>query len=337
MKFQHWLTLTIAHEYFENAKCPVFNFKPLASTQKVLKSYNIHTRKLENQYLAYVGLDSNKAMWEELPTGSDLFFQLLNTDPYFDSYTEVPLATTKNTMLLLTNAAPSQPTPEQDTTLSTIHLPVQPLRFRIETPASSTDSVVIKNRKGEELLNKVAAKGQSSLAVNLESFGTGVYELWINEKLKSTFFSTSESLEEDCYGIVQLKINPIVESLMKQNIPELTMHFAARKAYWQYAIVVPANKKITVHDMQIEGKGNTLYAGPEKKSIGTEKASVFTSPNAMKLSQNIRGSPLLKMKYSNEFSDSTLELDIKMPIPKASAILPRKTENTFYAQTIIYV
>lgn len=335
MQLQHWLTLTIEHEYFKEGICPIFDLIPTASTRNVLKNYDIHIRKLANQYQAYVGLTASKAVWEVLPT-SDLFFQLIHTDPYFNSYTEVPLDTSKDHLVFLTNANQTQG-PEGNTVLSATYLPVQSLRFQVETATDLKNQVVVKNSEGTEVFNQLTAEKQSRLSINIEAFGSGLYELWIDKKLAKTFFGTSESLEEACYGILQLQMHPIITALAAQRIPELTARFSARQTYWQYAVVVPEYKKIVVHDMQVEGAENTLYSGPEEKKIGTASAKVFTSPNAIKLSQNIRGSPLLKMKYSNEFSAAVLELDLKMPLPKASAVFPQKTANAFYAQTIFYI
>lgn len=335
MQLQHWLTVTIEHEYFKEGICPVFDLIPTALTHSVLKNYDIHIRKLANQYQVYVDIASSKAVGEALPT-SDLFFQLIHTDPYFNSYTEVPLDTSKDHLVLLKNANQPQSS-EGNTLLSATYLPVQPLRFQVDTAANSKNQVIVKNSEGTEVFNQITTEKQSRLSINIEAFGSGLYELWIDKKLTNTFFGTSESLEEACYGILQLQMHPIIAALATQRVPELTARFSARQTYWQYAVIVPADKKIVVHDMQVEGAENTLYSGPEEKKIGTASARVFTSPNAIKLSQNIRGSPVLKMKYSNEFSAAVLELDVKMPLPKASAVLPQKTENAFYAQTIIYV
>ncbi|MDO5968957.1 hypothetical protein Q4Q35_03980 [Flavivirga aquimarina] len=336
MNLQHWFTLEMLHEYFDNNVCTVFKLIPMVSTQRVMKNYNIHINKLKNQYLGYIGVSPSTNSWEELQTIDDLYFQLINTDQEFDNYTDLALPKEEGTLLYLTN--PLQDANEQ-AIITNRYLPVQSLFFQVKVPQGQPVSVVIKNSKGEDVFNQLTIENQPSISININVFGTGVYELWIAGKLSQTFIGTSEKIEDKCYGILHLQMASILAALKENNPPLLKANFIARSTYWQYAVVVSQDKKITIQDISIESVNDEQYSGPVKKTIGTEEANLFTSPDIIKLHQRARASPLLKMLYKNDFSDTVMELDIKMPVPKPSVIITKKenNEDVFYSQTIIHV
>lgn len=338
MNLQHWFTLEILHEYFDNEVCSVFELMPMPTTKRLLKNYNIHIKKHENQYHGYVNVGSSKNIWEELPVKYDLYFQLINTDTDFDNYTDVSLPKKEGALLYLTNSDIPVSTTKEELP-STTYLPVQSLHFQVETVSESPTSVVVKDSYGQEVFNRLTHENQSSISVDISVFGTGIYQLWIADKLSKTFIGTSEKLESHCYGIFHLQMKSMLTSLKNTNPPLFKVNFTARAAYWQYAVIIPKDKKITVQDIHIEGTDDKEFSGPEKKMIGKEEAKLFTSPTTIKLHESARASPLLKMRYNNDFSDTVLELDIKMPVPKASVMITKKEndENLFYSQSIIYV
>ncbi len=337
MNLQHWFTLEMLHDYFENDVCSVFKLLPMSSTQRIMKNYSIQINTMVNQYRGYIGTESSSSnIWEALETIDDLYFQLINTDSYFDNYTDVPTPREEDTILYLTT--PLHVSVDQNLPITT-YLPVQPLVFEVKLSSDSPVSVVIKNHAGQDIFNQSSQEKQSGMTVDINVFGTGVYELWVGGTLSKTFFGTSERVEDNCYGILHMQMTPIVEALKTNTALSFKVNFTARSSYWQYAVVISKDKKITVEDIGIEGFNNDIYTGPEKKMLGTQEGRLFTSPATIKLQQRARASPLLTMLYKNDFSDTIIELDMKMPVPGVSRIITKKqnNENIFYSQTIIYV
>ncbi|KAA1247748.1 hypothetical protein [Aquimarina sp. RZ0] len=337
---QEWFQLEILHEYFEMHLCPVFKVKPFASTQQLMKNYTIHIQQLGNVYKGYVGVSDTKATWQELKGVEDLYFQLIHTDSNFANYTDVSTTKKEDTLLYITNSIVANRVQEQESIVPDTYLPAQPLRFNVSVPSDKLVTVRIKNSKGERIQTQVSKEKKSRVFVDIEVFGTGIYEIWIDDKLIKTFFGTSERMDENCYGILHTQMRSVIESLKENRVPSLKINFPARATYWQYAVVVPDDKKITIRELLLEGSDKVQYTGPEEKEIAGGVASkIFTSLKMIKFQQKVKEHPLLKIKYNNDFSDTVLELDLKMPVPNASKVVSKKqnNENLFYSQTIIYV
>ncbi|TPN86218.1 hypothetical protein [Aquimarina algicola] len=335
-----WLTLEIWHSYFNNGKCSVFQLLPMENTSRLMKNYNIRFRNHENRYEGYVQMRPSKTIWDELNTKEDLYFQLLNTDQNFDNYTNVTLPKKQNTVLYLTNSRVENRIVSEEQIVPETYLDVQSLRFYVAVSSTQSDQVIIRDDRGQEIFTQEVQKEQQKIYVDINTFGTGVYEIWINNTLSKKFFGTSEMIENNCYGIFHLQMKSVLESL-KQNItPLLKINFEARSTFWQYVIVVPEDKKITVQDMVIENDSNIKYSGPDKSTvIGGKASNIFTSAETITLQQSATNNSILKIHYNNDFSDLILEQDITIPVPGVSSIITKEVnnENMFYSQTIIYI
>lgn len=336
---QQWFTLEIMHEYFDADLCTVFRLLPFLSTKKVMKNYSIYIQQVRNQFKGYINVADSKSIWEELSGEEDLFFQLINTDVYFDNYTDVTLPKKKGTLLYLTNSEIANRLDEEESIVPETNMSIGPLRFTVAVSPSDSKTVIIKDTQGNEIDKQYTKENQSIVFIDIQAFGSGVYEVWIDGNRTQIFFGTSESIADHCYGIVQIQMKAIIESLKENTKPILNISFNARATYWQYQVVVPADKKITIRDMVVEGVDMIPYSGPEKMTIGGKESKVFTSSKAIKLEKTTNQHPVLKIKYNNDFSDTVLELDIKMPAPRASTVIAKKqnNENLFYSPTIIYV
>ncbi len=337
---QQWFNLVMMHEYFNKDVCTVFKIQPCVATRRLMKNYGIHIQQLGNIYKGYVEVAETKAIWEELDSQEDLYFQLMNTDCNFDNYTDIPSSNEENKLLYITNATVANRMHTEEFVTPDVYLPKSALRFNVSVPNDTSVTVVIKDSLGKEIYKQDSLLKQSSISVDIEVFGAGIYEVWIDDKRIQTFFGTSEKIAENCYGILHLQMRTLVESLKENTMPSLQVKFSAKATYWQYAVVVPNDKKIKIQELTLEGVDEILYAGPEKKEIaGGIESKVFTSLQVIKLQQKATKHPLLKIKYNNDFSDTVLELDLKMPIPNVSKIVAKKqnNENLLYSQTIIYV
>ena len=339
-KHIHWFTLFIEHHYFQNNECPIFDLAATQETQRILKNYGIRFQKIKNEYYAYAEVASSKKIWEELNTADDLFFQLINTDPNFNNYTDVLLPQKENTLLYVTNHEVQNRFNEEVITSSKNTLNVSPLRFNITVSKTEKVSVSVK-KNGQEIVNQISPEKQATVFINIQSHGTGVYEVWIDDVLTNTFYGTSEILHQNCYGILHIKMRNIVESLKENTLPTLKLNFNARATFREYIVVIPKDKKIEIKNMEIESIENEDYKAPEKRMVlgNQEEANVFTSVNAIQLSQKPQKHAVLKIQYTNQFSDVVSELDMLMPVPSTSSIVTQKVnnENVYYSQTIIYV
>lgn len=340
INLNQWLTLEIQHQYFENELCPVFDLVPMRSTQRLMKNYNIRIQKNKNRYIGYVNVRPSKSIWEELEMNEDFYFQMINSDPEFDNYTDVPLVRKEESVLYLTNSQIANRSHEEEYITPNTFVQVQALRFSVTVQSDPLVSVVVKNNVGDEVFNQIADKNQSSVFIDISVFGNGIYEIWVDGKRTKIFFGTSEKIEDQCYGIFHLQMKKVTESLKENTTPILKVGFQARATYWRYAIVISEDKNITIQDMTLLGVNKEQYSGPTIENIiGGKESNVFTSTKVLKLHQKMKETPMLKIIYNNDFSDTVLELDMKMPIPKVSSIITKKenNENLLYSQTIIYV
>ncbi|WP_123803447.1 hypothetical protein [Flavivirga aquatica] len=340
MSHQHWFTLGIEHQYFYNNACSVFELLPVKETQRIMKNYGIRFQKLGNLYRGYAEVGTSKKIWEELQTAEDLYFQLINTDPNFDSYTNVPLPKKEETLTYITNSEITNRLNKEESVIPNSDLDIRQLRFNVSVQATETVSVVIKNSQGQTVFNQVSPQNQSYVSVNISALGTGIYQLWIDDALLSTFLGTSEPIEVNCYGILHIQMRNILESLKENTVPILKVNFEPRATFWEYIVIVSQDKKIEIQEMSIESVNSEKYLGPEERIVMENNLShVFTSANTIKLYQKPEKHDVLKIRYTNQFSDTLLELDMKMPVPAASSLIikNKNNENLYYSQTIIYV
>ncbi|MBW1296046.1 hypothetical protein [Aquimarina litoralis] len=340
VQLQQWFSLEIMHEYFHEQKCTVFALVPFFRTKQLMKNYGIHLRQIENTYTGYVGVKNTNKIWEELSADEDLYFQMICIDTNFNNYTNTSSTLKEDTLLYISNFEVANRLHAEESINPEKYLPVQPLRFNVSVSVDRQVTVDIKDSKGNKIYSKNSIIGQSNVYIDIEVFGSGMYQIWVENQLLSTFLGISERIDDNCYGIFHIRMKTILESLKENTIPAMQVNFRSRETFWQYLVVIPKDRKIMIRELAIEGVDQTSYMGPEEKEIvGGEKSKVFTSPKTIKLQQKIRDHPLLKMKYSNSFSDTILELDMKMPLPNVSKIVSTKenNENIYYSPTIIYV
>lgn len=339
-KHEHWFTLEINHPYFDKGECSIFDLLPTQETIRIMKNYGIRLQKIKNQYHAYVTVAPSKKTWEELNTAEDLFFQMVNTDVNFDNYTDVILPKKENTVSYITNSEIVNRFNSEMQTVPKTGVAIYPLRFNIPVSPEEKTTVSIK-KNNQEIFSQVSLQKQSVIPIDLRAFECGIYELWINNKLSTTFFGTNARLNTNCYGVFQINMRNILESLKENTLPLLKVNFKARATYREYLVIVPEDKKIDIKSMDIHTYEGEQYEAPQKKMVlsGQQEATVFTSTQPIKLFQKPSNHPVLKIHYSHQFSDVLLELDIKMPVPDTSSIITRKknNENVYYSQTIIYV
>lgn len=340
VQLQQWFSLEIMHEYFHEQKCTVFALVPLLRTKQLMKNYGIYIRQIENTYTGYVGVKNESKIWEELSMDEDLYFQMICIDSNFNNYTNISPSLKEDTLLYISNFQVTNRLHTEESINPENYLPVQSLRFNVSVPVDKQVFVDIKDSKGTKIYSKDSISNESIVYVDIEVFGSGMYEIWIDNQLQSSFLGISERIDDNCYGIFHIRMKSILESLKENTIPAMQVNFKSRETFWQYLVVIPEDRKIMIRELAIEGEDQISYMGPEeKKIVGGEKSKVFTSPKTIKLQQKIRDHPLLKMKYSNSFSDTILELDMKMPLPNVSKIVSTKqnNENIYYSPTIIYV
>ncbi|MEX6627285.1 hypothetical protein [Tenacibaculum salmonis] len=335
----HWFTLIIEHQYFKNNECTIFDLLPVYETQRILKNYGIRFQKYQNKYHAYAEVDSSKKIGEELKNTEDLYFQLINSDPNFNNYTDITSQKKEQSVSYITNSEIINRLNKETSVAPKTYLEVRSLRFNLSIPEKKITTIIIKT-DNQEIYNQKFSEEQSNIPVDITAFGIGVYELWINGVLSNKFIGLSNTLSTNCYGILHIKMRNILESLKENTIPLLKIFFNARSTFREYVIIVPEDKKIEIKNIEIEASEDEQYKKPKKELyLGNQKANVFTSTNAIKFSQLPKKHAVLKIEYNNQFSDALLELEMKLPVPAISSIIKKEknNENVYYSQSVIYV
>ncbi|WP_299625674.1 hypothetical protein [uncultured Tenacibaculum sp.] len=338
--YKHWFTLEIVHSYFQNNECTVFDLFPTQYTARILKNYGIKIQKIANKFLFHVNTRDTKQVWEELNNAEDLFFQLLNADVNFDNYTDVLLPKKENTVQYITNDDVINRFNETSSVSPKI-LETYSLRFAVETIKEKEVVLSVRN-KGKEIYKIISPENQRTTSIDIEAYGNGVYELWIDNVLSNTFYGTTEIPKQNLYAMVHINMKNAVESIKENRTPVLKVNFKARATYREYVVVVPDYKKIEIKNIKIEGIDEEKYNAAEKKEVieSLGESYVFTSTNPIAFSQKQLKHSVLKIEYVNQFSDTLLEEEMKLPVPNTSSIKIKNNqdnESSYYSQSIIYV
>lgn len=300
-------------------------------------------KKHENLVSLYVGLAEGESLdvLTHLEGITTLDFQVLQEDNYFFSYTDIEFSNEEQ-LLFFTNLNNdpnafqlqlSQFTNERDLVSK------KPEVFSINLKSSDT-LLEVKTIDGSVVISEAVSNVENpNYVINLSNQESGVYQMSLNGELMDTFFMTSERIDLNAIGIIQLDMNSL-----KANYKDgLRYHidFDARAVHREYKVVLPTVRKIEVTSMEIQGMENEKYQGPVKeKLIGEQMAQVFTSDIPLPLKLELDEHPQLNVTYISEFSNRTSELEIKLPNPGVERITKSTNEGnevSFSSSTIIYV
>jgi len=343
IQYHKWLEVEVTHNYFPDGVGSVFTLIPFDGSSRSMGNYEVRLNSQQNLYSFYVGIDDadNLDLASHLHGLGDLYFQLIVTDPLFFNYTNLEFTPEGNPFFLSSaNNASGAYTMHSDSFVSEKDLlPIRPSRFIYSIPEGDT-LVEVKSTDGAILTSEeLSSPGDLNYLIDLNQQDNGVYELWLNNQIAEKFFLSQQSLQPGCVGVVQLSI----ESILDKNDPNLKyqIHFNARSVYWRYKIVIPTDRNMEILEMSITGSSNEIYEGPvEEAFMGDQKTSVFTSNIATPLKQKLETTPVLQVSYTNNFSNSNSELELKLPNPGAESLtknVNEQNEESFYSSSIIYV
>ncbi|WP_075342974.1 hypothetical protein [Tenacibaculum agarivorans] len=338
--YKHWFSLLFNHDYFPNQECTVFNLIPVQDSLKTIKNYRIRFQKDKNEFKCFIEVPETKEIWEELDNAEDLFFYVENTDPYFYNYSDIEHLKDEHVTHYFTNDDITNRFNEKISISPTTKITIQPLSFNLKVDKLQSNTIAVKY-KSQNIVNYTSQKGESTIPINLSAFGSGQYELWINNILQNKFYATSTMPSLHSLGILHINMRNIRESLKENTLPKMNINFSARAAFREYVVVIPEYKKIEIKNISIDSGGNETYSPPEKKVVFQEhgESYVFVSEQPLKFYQKTKAHPLLKIQYMNQFSDVLIEHDLKIPVPNANSIKikSKNDEDTYYSQSIIYV
>lgn len=337
VSYKQCFQITINHNYFVGDVCTVLQLIPTSAGKQALKRNNLRINPRLNNFGIYCGINADTAITlpEQIEGMKDLFLQVINEDPYFFNYTDLPFQAAGNDISFYTNLP-------DGTSLSDIGTAtLQPNAFFIQLPPKKTVSIVVKNQAGKTIHEDQADGTQSSsYRVNLTSKGMGYYTLWIDKKQTDQVFVTTEELHPNCIGILQISMNKVSQLLQKPQDIVYTIRYAARSTYLQFAVIVDPSKQIEVNEIFIDDESGMDYLGPEKVPVADgNMAQVFTSSDVVELTKVPASKRLLKLSYSNDFSERAHQVQRPLPDPNIKNI---KIQNSgegksFYCETYVHV
>jgi len=341
--YHKWLEIEVTHTYFIDIVCSVLNLVPTSATAQILKNYQILIKRHANTFSFYVGLTEGASLnvLEQLEGISNLYFQVLLEDNFFFNYTDMEFS--NETALLFFSNLNKEPNATQlqqsQFTNETDLVSNRPEIFNINLTAEDT-SLQIKTLDGTTLISEdLSNTGTLNYGINLSSQESGVYQLFLNDKLIDTFFMSSERTALNAIGVIQLNM----ESFKNIDAEDPTYHidFNARAVHRRYKVVLPTERRMEVSTLKIKGMENEIYNGPVKERLmGEQMAEVFTSDIALPLKIALDKHPQLNVVYTSEFSNRTNELELKLPNPSVEQIAKNTNEEnevSFFSSTIIYV
>jgi len=343
IRYHKWLELEVTHTYFVDNVCSVLNLVPTDTTAQIFKNYQILLKRHANKLSFFVGLAEGESLdvLKQFEGISNLYFQVLQEDNFFFSYTDIEFSNEEE-LLFFSNL-------NKDTSATQLQLSQfanktdlvskRPEVFNVSLKPDDT-LLEVKSFDGTVVITEDVSNVENpNYVVNLGGQESGVYQLFTNGQLTDTFFMTSETMEINAIGVIQLHM----ESLKNSYQDGLTYHidFDSRSVHRQYKVVLPTARKIEVTTIEIQGMENEKYHGPEQeKLMGEQMAAVFTSDIPLQLKIELDKHPQLNVIYTSEFSNRTNELEIKLPNPGLERItknINEENEVSFFSSTIIYV
>jgi len=343
IRYHKWLELEVTHTYFVDNVCSVLNLVPTDTTAQIFKNYQILLKRHANKLSFFVGLAEGESLdvLKQFEGISNLYFQVLQEDNFFFSYTDIEFSNEEE-LLFFSNL-------NKDTSATQLQLSQfanktdlvskRPEVFNVSLKPDDT-LLEVKSFDGTVVITEDVSNVENpNYVVNLGGQESGVYQLFTNGQLTDTFFMTSETMEINAIGVIQLHM----ESLKNSYQDGLIYHidFDSRSVHRQYKVVLPTARKIEVTTIEIQGMENEKYDGPEQeKLMGEQMAAVFTSDIPLQLKIELDKHPQLNVIYTSEFSNRTNELEIKLPNPGLERItknINEENEVSFFSSTIIYV
>ncbi|HWZ21722.1 MAG TPA: hypothetical protein VNW06_03665 [Cytophagaceae bacterium] len=341
------LEIQIMHSYFAKSICDVLTFVPMNNTRLLMKNYSLRCQQFSNQFSLYCGMNADlvSSLPKELIDSDKLFFKILSSDIHFINYTDLVYPNPEETLYFFSNEmnrADSSALQQAQYVSASDQLLYKPFVFSFSLPAEKNIILIIKKDDGQELIHQnIDGTLINSYIINLKPYGEGRYTLWINNEREASYFVSGEDKLENCLGVLQLNVSSILYAIGKPPLQILHLRFNTRSTYWKYSIVLAADRQITIKDMHIEATEKTTYNGPEIATIVSgEAANVFISKELIPLQQENSSNQLLKISYSNNFSERLNEMDIKMPSPDISNLSVKKNdanELSFFSSKIIYI
>jgi len=308
-----------------------------------MHNFNILLNKQQNIHSFYAGLNNGTVfdITEQFNGISNLFFQLTVDDATFFNYTNLN-ANSVEPLLYFSNTG-NQINPQQLHSSPVVtndeFLDNRPNKFTIPLPSGET-KLEIKSTVGMAVIeHQLSNPSDRDYHLDLSQYEDGAYELWVNDELLEKFFKSSEKLVPNAIGIIHLNMKSLIANY--EDRLNYKIDFNARSVFWRYMVVVPESRKIEVTQMEITGMSTEAYEGPvDEEIVGNQTAHVFTSSIPMQLKQQLETYPQLRISYTNEFSNRTTELELKLPNPGIENITKNnheESEDSFFSSTIIYV
>lgn len=343
LNYHKWLTLEITNNYFSSGISSDFHLIPFQKSTNNMKNYQVLIKKIKNTISFHAGISISKPfnINEEFKGLDELYFQLINEDPLFFNYTNIPMVSNQKIYYYENGIHPKAPhlLHKSDFVNEDDLIELKPKISNIQLPDNEVTVTVKTDDDNIIFSRKVDGTKSSNYLINLNHCNDGVYQLWMNDKLQETFFISNEEIHENCSGIIKIDTNKIIDQY--QNQLKYSINFDARFVYWQYQVVVPKSRNIKVIKMNISGIDDETYNDPiEKEIIGGQTALIFTTSEAIQLQHKLEVNPLLTVTYSNEFSNRKNELELKLPNPEPEQIKKynqEKDEVSFFSPTIVYV
>ena len=333
IQYTKYLELKLSHSYFKDGISDVFQLVPFGETAVRLQNYNVLVDKRHNKHALFVGLQKEKdtIIKTHLKGIGNLFFQLIVDDPSFFNYTALQSLKENEALYFSNNTVNDSQQLHQSENASNQDICThKPKIFNTLLPAGEI-KLVIKNTSDDTVYQEEFSNQSSTYhLLNLSNLQDDYYKLWINDTLQESFFSSTQTLQSNCIGIVHLNIE-------NQENEAYNIDFKARAVYWTYKIIIPKSRKIDVTSIAITHDTHS-YEGPVKNQIvGGQEALVFKSTTLIALQQQLAIHPQLMLSYTSAISHRTNDLELKLPNPDNTSISKEKNEESFFSSTIVYV
>lgn len=338
---KEFLNIKLSHDYFKNGISPYFELTPTNTTRRTLKNFNIFRKLLTNQFSLSVGVrKENAQIIDEIRGLKDLNFLLINKHSYFFNYTNLRPFDRMEEILYLSIGEEGHQEQQNITTQNDHIIQLRGLVFNQRFEEAGI--IEIKNTSQEVLLRfDVTSSEVNQQNINLNPFGEGYYEIWVDNNLIERFYATDGDFPEKCIGVLHIKGNDVCNLLENEEVVTGSIEFNSKECFWEYEIALSDQRKIEIHDLRIDGK-EILEFQPVYDSLLADKVAlkVFRSKLSKKIYEEMDRQMELILEYSNLHSERKSELTIKLPAPDVTRIHTQNTEDggaISVAPTLVYI
>lgn len=325
-----FLKVTFFHSFYENKKMRNLVFRPTPQTVQFMRKAGLYSRTQGNELMIGCNLAKTPLFFDENTKQIMLVFRLNNSNPYFQSISDIPIYPPNEHTFYFDNLTNEE---KLQLTKNTSGIVSEKDLFKVGSP-------LIDLTQSQEEINKISMPNSEIIYPN-DSPNTNESHVNLSPYLPNLFNITKENTTENIYcfsnpmthhfGMLHLYF----DKEMLSETHEYEINFAHRHTYWRYYFI---GEKITEQtDISIENQNNnTPFALSDTMKILRNGQQARTAISTKPIAQ-------IEKQYSHFQASIVLDIEsgkritITLPNPDPSRLSGEKVGEELRLYSDIYV